>query len=553
MRRKVLIAATIILTAAYTLHLLLSTFVGQGEDKGGMTTLTGYDVYREGVLVETDLERADMTLGPDPGAVWEFTTDLGQVGEDYQDPAIILRSYSASLIVYLDGDQIYTLDSSGSYQPQSFMGGRFNIFSLPDGWHECQLRIVYRTDDVTGRYGFYSPIIGEHSTLVQKVVGANLPSLIIGLAIIASSFLILCLVVLMDSTRSRVNLLTTMAMLSVTGIWVIMQGRSKQYLIANATVAMDLSFLMMALLPLVTLSYIRTNYRTVIGGRTLSIFEHCAYIYLLGFVLCYIPFVFLHSTFSTILYMLSFILVLYFLALFISVLGIYIKSRFSGGGYLLAGLFLYLTAIVLEQILLARDVTLNIQLAVYLPYIIALFIFLMRAVGESMRDSRSLAEKRRFLSLVYTDPMTGVLNRSALEDRLERLSWRKDMVLIMMFDIDGLKECNDSYGHEVGDRMVQAFAESLKAETADLDRYIFRYGGDEFLLMVVGQDLGDGKALVERIRTTFKSLSPVDKADFSAGLVHYSPATESSIRERIRLADRKMYYEKFQDGRLSRR
>ena len=149
--------------------------------------------------------------------------------------------------------------------------------------------------------------------------------------------------------------------------------------------------------------------------------------------------------------------------------------------------------------------------------------------------------------------MTGVLNRSALEDRLERLSWRKDMVLIMMFDIDGLKECNDSYGHEVGDRMVQAFAESLKAETTDLDRYIFRYGGDEFLLMVVGQDLGDGTALVERIRTTFKSLSPVDKADFSAGLVHYSPATESSIRERIRLADRKMYYEKFQDGRLSRR
>ena len=127
------------------------------------------------------------------------------------------------------------------------------------------------------------------------------------------------------------------------------------------------------------------------------------------------------------------------------------------------------------------------------------------------------------------------------------------MVLIMMFDIDGLKECNDNYGHEVGDRMVQAFAESLKAATADLDRYIFRYGGDEFLLMVVGQDLGDGKALVERIRTTFKSLSPVDKADFSAGLVHYSPATESSIRERIRLADRKMYYEKFQDGRLSRR
>ena len=217
MRRKVLIAATIILTAAYTLHLLLSTFVGQGEDKGGMTTLTGYDVYREGVLVETDLERADMTLGPDPGAVWEFTTDLGQVGEDYQDPAIILRSYSASLIVYLDGDQIYTLDSSGSYQPQSFMGGRYNIFSLPDGWHECQLRIVYRTDDVTGRYGFYSPIIGERSTLVQKVVGANLPSLIIGLAIIASSFLILCLVVLMDSTRSRVNLLSPSGEKGATG------------------------------------------------------------------------------------------------------------------------------------------------------------------------------------------------------------------------------------------------------------------------------------------------------------------------------------------------
>ena len=47
-----------------------------------------------------------------------------------------------------------------------------------------------------------------------------------------------------------------------------------------------------------------------------------------------------------------------------------------------------------------------------------------------------------------------------------------------------MKECNDTFGHIIGDKVLIAFAKSLKAASEELNRYIFRYGGDEFLIKI---------------------------------------------------------------------
>ena len=211
----------------------------------------------------------------------------------------------------------------------------------------------------------------------------------------------------------------------------------------------------------------------------------------------------------------------------------------------MAGIAAYMCAIALEQTLLSLESPLRLQLAIYLPYYIALFIFLFRATGEAMRNSHSSGEKRRIMEMSFTDPLTGLLNRSALDNRLERISReRRDNIYIFMIDVDGMKSYNDDFGHKAGDDLLIAMAESIREATVALNRYIFRYGGDEFLLMVEEAGALDTDAVVQRIRENFRRLMDRANADFSVGVVRYDISMRKDIMARLNEADARMYYDK---------
>lgn len=109
---------------------------------------------------------------------------------------------------------------------------------------------------------------------------------------------------------------------------------------------------------------------------------------------------------------------------------------------------------------------------------------------------------RRALETAYKDPVTGVNNRLAFDQALVReaeLSQRHATPLsLLMLDIDHFKQVNDRYGHVFGDRVLRALAEVILGCTRGSD-IVFRYGGEEFSLLLANTDLTGARCLAERI------------------------------------------------------
>ncbi|MEH7523068.1 sensor domain-containing diguanylate cyclase [Bacillus sp. JJ1503] len=106
---------------------------------------------------------------------------------------------------------------------------------------------------------------------------------------------------------------------------------------------------------------------------------------------------------------------------------------------------------------------------------------------------RDVTEKKRYESqleyLAYHDPLTGLKNRriftEIVTESIESAKIAKEKIAIMYIDIDKFKSINDTYGHDVGDQLLQEFAKRLKSCVREFD-VLCRVGGDEFLVLLKG-------------------------------------------------------------------
>lgn len=107
------------------------------------------------------------------------------------------------------------------------------------------------------------------------------------------------------------------------------------------------------------------------------------------------------------------------------------------------------------------------------------------------------------LGAAYRDPLTGLDNRAALDESLPReteMAHRHKLSLSMLIvDLDHFKRINDSYGHAAGDCVLRVAAQRMKAALRTSDR-LFRYGGEEFVLLLPATDMQGAAIVAERIR-----------------------------------------------------
>ncbi|WP_213880562.1 diguanylate cyclase [Pseudomonas sp. dw_358] len=110
--------------------------------------------------------------------------------------------------------------------------------------------------------------------------------------------------------------------------------------------------------------------------------------------------------------------------------------------------------------------------------------------------------------LSSTDRLTGLYNRGHWEESLKlefaRHSRYGHAAALIMFDIDHFKRVNDTYGHPVGDVVIQRVASVAKALVRDAD-IVGRYGGEEFAILLPGTDKAGGRILAERIRAAIEA------------------------------------------------
>lgn len=110
---------------------------------------------------------------------------------------------------------------------------------------------------------------------------------------------------------------------------------------------------------------------------------------------------------------------------------------------------------------------------------------------------------RHTLRLALRDPLTGAGNRLAFDETLAReiaRAGRHDgRLVLMMLDMDGFKQVNDRYGHVAGDELLKHFAQVVKATARGSDM-LYRFGGDEFALLMPETNMAGGEYMARRLR-----------------------------------------------------
>ena len=176
--------------------------------------------------------------------------------------------------------------------------------------------------------------------------------------------------------------------------------------------------------------------------------------------------------------------------------------------------FCYLVYIFLTSMdLLNENFKLIIPAMFFLVAVMILFTgtLALETASEFIRFSR--IERENIL-----DHLTGVYNRRYLDERIASETMRAhkyDMPLsMMMIDIDHFKAVNDSYGHQIGDRVLKSLCELLIKEVRATD-VVTRYGGEEIVILTIQTCLSDTLNLAETLRKAVEAsiMVPGDKSE----------------------------------------
>lgn len=182
----------------------------------------------------------------------------------------------------------------------------------------------------------------------------------------------------------------------------------------------------------------------------------------------------------------------------------------------------------------------------------------MNLYREKLKKDRiqMLAEKKqedRIWSLAYTDSLTGCYNRHYAEQILMRYLNEKQEFCLCFVDLDCLKSVNDKFGHQEGDSYLKTVSMFLKKAVSGQKDYLFRYGGDEFLLLFSEKGIGQVLEIMQKTEQQLKHQSVLMKLPFTMSIsfgVSESSEAENA-EDLLKSADKRMYEHK--KGKAGRR
>ena len=150
--------------------------------------------------------------------------------------------------------------------------------------------------------------------------------------------------------------------------------------------------------------------------------------------------------------------------------------------------------------------------------------------------------------LRYTDPLTGVMTRTAMQIRIEeeqeRVRRSGQPCSIGMMDLDHFKSVNDTHGHQAGDKVLETVANYVKGNLRRYDQ-VFRYGGEEFVILLPNTTTANAKKILDRLRRSIKRRAvKIGKnktlhVSASFGVAELLP--DNPIKEFLELADQALY------------
>ncbi len=172
-------------------------------------------------------------------------------------------------------------------------------------------------------------------------------------------------------------------------------------------------------------------------------------------------------------------------------------------------------------------------------------------LGYTSQAIKRIRLQQRLRDQAMRDPLTNVYNRryfnQVIEQEIGRSKRYDHPIGFLMIDIDNFKHINDTYGHQTGDKVLQAVAQLLVKQVRETD-LVIRYGGDEFLLVLIETD-GETETIMQRIQAAVEERNRTNEivpfpVTLSIGSAHWSPSSDQTVEYVLAEADRNMYIAK---------
>lgn len=183
--------------------------------------------------------------------------------------------------------------------------------------------------------------------------------------------------------------------------------------------------------------------------------------------------------------------------------------------------------------------TFIINLLICFLVVLLVVLIIYRVLNKYQKELQKMA---------LFDKLTDIYNRQAFDIMIEeaiKYSKRNNIKFsVMIFDIDNFKKINDEYGHLTGDKVIKKIAEISKKTIREIDN-IFRWGGDEFFVILKNCDVENACLVAEKIRKNindynFKDMNKLNiNISISGGIAEYN--NEENLESVIKRADEKLY------------
>lgn len=454
--------------------------------------------------------RINIGIGEKEVVIWDDSMEMTHEGSTYcyrrilpsentSEKVIIYNTVHMNLEVLIDGELVYEL-KRGEDSTIKTTGFCWNTILLTeeDEGREIVFLVTPVYSDSTPKgsffYGSYREI--ERKILAERVLRLALSGAI-ALAGIAMLFYGLLVVKKAQDSKAIIQFAIFATML---GVWSAIETQIPDWIFPCSMVIVVMSHLMLMTLPIPFMLFLRHMYH---NGES-KLWSICCYINCAVIAVRVILQI-------TGMYDLRETLLMTHICLLLCVVVVVAMTIREIALHGLAGQ-VKINSICVLVILISTI----LELAIYrignrsTPLGSMGFLFYITVMGiGNVRRTRKLMEQAResalYRKLAYTDELTGLSNRTAfredLEKRMEpdRAAGRETILptVVFMFDLNDLKKCNDTYGHDFGDRYIKMAAEVLKKLFAQ-DGQCYRIGGDEFCAWApyISQDKIDQKLLL---------------------------------------------------------
>lgn len=448
--------------------------------------------------------------------------------------------------VYVEKEKIYTVSTNLSENTfQAVRSDRWNQFSVEKSYEGKLLRVVLKTSYKSVAEQAPLFLLGNELDIVIRELKAALLSMFLAFAVFACGIAMCIYYVVSGKSRLKNYRTIYLGIFSAfIGFWFLINIPIVQFLFGNYMMLEYISYLIFGMLPIPFILF----EKQIIAQR---------FGWLLSLIAVYIMLV---QTGRVVLQMTGYmdlkesqtiihVVILLSIAMFIlvGVVNMYV-NRGSEKGLIsrVNVIFLLVIAagsgidILTYYICPQRGKEFNCSKFALLLYIVSL-------VYTTMKEAEELVQKAQDAErLAYTDELTGLNNRTAYNEAVEKIDLTKGVHTVFMCDLNNLKKCNDTMGHHWGDTYIKISAGIIQESFADIGR-AYRIGGDEFCIISDVDDPEQIQAaydkLVYRVEE-YNTGTSVIEIGIAVGYARYDANIDKNLEDTRIRADQFMYLNK---------